>query len=179
MTFNDGLSVSGGINPANNNTFSVFTDQFFAQFDTAINTLIADNGCSVPCTLVFGNCTFIECTNCTNGIYNPDGAVPFANGQLCPLCLGKPHTTVREEECFNFAVTFESRGFRSSRARDPQVMAETFCRVEFYERIRACEYAILDNCNECRWGDRYKPMGLPEPCGLKFKNYILTAWEKV
>jgi len=176
--FNDALSASG-INPANTNLFSVFTDDFFAQHEKAINTLIADTGCSVPCTLVFGNCRFLNCDNCSNSIYTPGGPAPFANGQLCPLCLGGRGQSVTEEECWNFVVEFNSKGFRSSKARDPKVEAETFCRTEFYERIRACEYAILDNCNECRWGERYKPIGLPEPCGLKFKNFILTAWEKI
>lgn len=166
-------------NPANNDNMGLFTDSFFLKHEQAINSLLSDGGCTVPCTLVFGNVKVIECGNCYKGIYKPSGPLPFGNGQLCPLCLNAPPRTVKSEECWNFAVEFNSKGFRSSRARDPLIEAETFCRIEFYEKIRACEYAILDNCNSCRIDERYKPLGLPEPCGLKFKNFILTAWEKI
>ena len=147
-----------------------------------IDALLEDRALTVCCEFVFGNCQFIECENCSNGIYKSGGPIYFPNGKLCPLCFGKGKTSVEERECHWMCVEFDSKGWHTGIGRRAHMTetveqgAESFCKIELWPKVVGAEYVILDNCNPCI-AQKYKRVGRPEPCGLGRKLYIRQFWE--
>lgn len=176
--------------PANNpspskspNPFSsLFTQEFKCLFINAIDSLVQDSGCTIPCRLVYEGCQCIECSNCLNGIYRPGGPVFFPSGKICPMCMGKRTIETQETEDINLIVIFEGKQWRGlSKDIDVKLAGgniQTMCRIEYFSKIMAAQSIVVDTPHEHLCVNEYKREGKPEPCGLGSMEYIITRWNK-
>lgn len=167
-----------------NNAFSGIIDEdIHCLYDDMINALLENKALTTCAELSFGNCKFVDCDNCDRGKYVPGGPLYFPSGKLCPLCFGKGKDSIEEKECIWLCTEFESRGWVSNIGRDRRsanissLQAETMCSVEHYNKLVSCDYIVLDKCNECYCGAKFKRIGKPQFCGLGRKSFILVFWE--
>lgn len=150
-----------------------------ATFNNAIDALLEDNACVVPCTLVFGGQRYIDCANCQSGIYTPGGPLPFPHGRVCPICLGKK-IQVEDSEVISLMCIFDTKKFRSmTGVNEKNVQAETFSHLTLVPKLQACKHIILDSDNKLYMRNEYKRAGAPEPCGFGDMRYIIVPWTRV
>lgn len=180
------LAPSGG-NPANNSPFAgLLTNDFFNQFENAINTLLADcTGCTIPCEVIVSNPGSMPCEACasSSGVWTP----VWNPNAICPVCLGKK--VIEQEnvtEVIHLAVTYDARQFtmlKNIGVTNKNI--ETFCRIEYAPLLLTADYIRPNSCAPCdmRGGtDQYKRITGIEPCGLGGPSgtpFILIGWEKI
>jgi len=180
-------------NPAPSSTTNPFssllTTDFKQTFADAIDSLLADDGLTVPCTFYFGGQKKVECTNCQGGIYRPGGSIYFPPGKICPLCMGRTSINVTTNETNYMMVIFDSKQWKilgrtiacpaANTSNSQNMFAETMTRIEMYPKIKAVQYVILDSTNTDFTQNKYQRLGEPQPLGLGTMQYIITAWERM
>lgn len=174
---------------ASNPFSSIITAAMKQTFVDAIDALLADDGLTIPCEFYFGGQRFVECTNCSNGVYRPGGPIVFARGKICPLCMGRTHINVETHETNRMVCIFDSRKWMilgksmsipaSNTANTGNLFAETMTRVEMYPKIKAAQYVILNSANADFTQNKYQRLGEPELLGLASMDYIITAWQRI
>ena len=161
----------------------IITGVMKTTFNNAIDALLEDSACTVPCTLVFGGQKFEPCTNCQGGIYVPGGPIPFPNGRICPLCQGSSRREVELSETVYLMPIFNSKKWMTTAVKQsvkaPSELCETMCNIEHLSKIKACKHIAIDTRNTDRTQNIFKRLGEPEPCGFGDMRYIITAWERV
>lgn len=173
------MYVTPSGNDAYNPFAGVITPQLHNLWTGAINSLLEPGALTVPCTLIYGNVHFVECTNCVNKTYKAGGPVPFPRGGMCPLCGGRDRETVEATECLNLIVIFDRAQFRVLRGvNTDDDYAETMCHIKYWNKIVGCEYAILDSCNEDQTNSRFCRYGKPMRCGLGKQEFIIVPWRR-
>jgi len=194
------MVLSPTSNPANNplNPFGGLLDATALKiFTDAIDSLVADDGCTVPCTLAFGDTKCIVCNNCvfntatqmSGGAYKTGGPIPFKTGGLCPLCNGRGKLTVEcTEENIKLLVIWDARKFQglgrgivnnraSNSAKKPTVFAQTMSRVEYYPKLNAAKHIILNTDVDTYNHNKYKKITEGEFCGLSASTYVIFTWQ--
>lgn len=174
-----------------NNIFSnLLTNEFKSLYNQAIDAILADEGLTVKCVFKYagaGNTVF--CNNCINdqisGLssnkYNGTGPSPFAEGTICPVCMGIGTTTTsKSSEIISLACLFDSKywlNWSSKSANIPDGMIQTICKIELLPKIRNAQEIIVDT-DLSRYGNyTYERASDPEPAGLDNK-YIITMWKR-
>lgn len=164
-------------------------------FTNMIDAVLADDGCTTECILIFDNLDCIYCQNCvfnsvnqsSAGKYNGTGPVPFGTGMICPVCAGVGKINVQDtQEEINLAVIFDSKKFYGfgKRIAEENVQlakgfAQTMCRIELYNHIKKAKEAVLNSIMESYSHNRYKRAGEPEALGFGTPQYIVTTWQLI
>lgn len=187
-------------NPANNpaNPFGGLLNPVTIQlFTDGIDSLLADDGCTMPCRLAYGDTKCIVCSNCvfnsmtqmSGGAYKTGGPIPFKTGGLCPLCNGLGKLTIEcTEEDIYLLVIWDVKKFHglgrgliqnkaSNTSNTPLVFAQTMSRVEYYTKLNNAKYVILNTDIEDYNHNKYKRIGEGEFCGLGASQYVIFTWQ--
>lgn len=183
----------------NNNKFLGLINKQKKVFTNAIDAVLADDGCTTACKLLFNELGCTECINCvfnpmsgrSAGVYKAGGPVPFGKGMICPICGGAGQVDISdEEEEYNLMVIFDSKKFTAfgrgqieyrspDNPKDPKMFAQTMCRIELYHKIKSAKFALLNTIMESYSTNKYERVGEPEPIGFGTPQYIITTWQLV
>lgn len=178
-----------------NNPFTGFISNYKKVFTNMIDAVLADNGATTACKLIYENLDCTECINCyinpssgkSNGIYKVGGPVVFSKGMICPVCGGAGKVQIEKpSEDINLVVIFDAKkfyGFGAKLAEQniqiPKNFAQTMCRVELYHKIKSANEIVLNTIMESFNHSRYKRMSEPELLGLGTPQYMITTWQLI
>ena len=159
-------------------------------FTNLIDAVLADDGCTTECILIFNNSECIHCENCifnpstkmSTGKYNGTGPVPFGTGMICPVCGGAGQLFINDIEYpINLAVIFDSKKFygfgKSLAVNEPNMFAQTMCRIELFNQIKKAKEIVLNSIMESYSHNKYVRASEPEPLGFGTPQYIITTWQ--
>lgn len=175
---------------------NAITPEFKQLFNQAIDTVLSENGLTIPCKLVYkrepqsstelcNNCLFDPITKLSANTYNGTGPVPFENTS-CPVCLGLGYTTNTSqdnmlEEVINLGVILDSKYFikmNTTTVNIPDGSLQTICKIENLYKIKNASYMIVDPSLQAYGDYSYEKMGDPNPCGFGSNSYIITMWKR-
>jgi hypothetical protein len=169
---------------------NIITPEFKAIYNSAIDSLIGQNGLAVPCKIVYEslkksfcpNCTFDPIQNRSANMYNGTGPIPFANLSICPICNGYGLIDMSSEETVYLAVIFDSKYWLNWDSKSVNIannMAQSICNISLLPKIQNAKEIIIDSSIANYGNRRYSRANDPEPCGLGSNRYIITMWQKI
>ena len=175
-----------------NNPFSsIISPELKQVFNDAIDSLLEQNALTVPCRLKYAgqqnstycnNCIYDPISQLSANIYNSTGPNPFAEGSICPVCMGNGSTRNDKSATtiIHLAVLFDSKYFiKSSKYLNiPDGMVQTICLTQHLPEIRNANEMIMDTNIESYGNYTYERAGDPEPVGLGDHRYIITMWKR-
>ena len=135
---------------------NLITNEFKSLFNNAIDTIIAENGLSVPCRLKYSSeANSILCNNCkydpisklSSNIYKTGGPVVFPNNHICPVCMGMGLVKSDSSEILYMSAIFDSKYFvnwSTEVARIPGGMVQTICLLSYLPKIRNANEIVFD-----------------------------------
>jgi hypothetical protein len=162
-------------------------------FNNAIDSLLENNSLSLPCTIVYDNqINNTHCNNCifdsisllSSNIYNGTGPNPFAEGSVCPVCMGLgiiKNSGRNNSETVHLAFIFDSKYFfniDSKTVNIPQGSVQSLCNVNLLSKIKNASELIFDNNLSSVSHFKYERASDPEPLGFGNNRYIITLWNK-
>lgn len=168
---------------------NLITTEFKQAFRDAIDTLLHQNGLTVPCTLKYETSQRNLCYNCEFDIINQRSAnsprdtapVVFPHNSICPVCNGFGYIDMAKDEIIYLAIIFDSKywlNWGSKSINVPDGTVQSLCSISLLPKITNCKYMIMDN-NLNQYGHyRYSRINDPEPVGLGTHDYIITMWQK-
>lgn len=158
-------------------------------YNNAISSLLAQNGLSLPCKLIYENSGKTECSNCeidslsgrSSNMFKVGGPVSFLNGQMCPVCGGDGYKFESKEEDINLLVLFEYKYWINfnSNINSPEGMIQTICSTEFLPQVKAANRLLVDSNLTGLTRNYFVRSSDPQPAGLGDTNYIFTFWKKI
>jgi hypothetical protein len=170
---------------------NLITSEFKAVFNNAIDTLIGQNGLSVPCRLGYSgessntvfcnNCNYDPISKLSANTYKSGGPVTFTNGHICPVCVGMGSVKTDSSEIIYMAVLFDSKYFinwSTDSANIPGGMVQTICLLTALPKIRNANEITIDTNIENYGNYTYYRAGDPCPVGLGDHRYITTLWKR-
>ena len=162
-----------------------------STFNDAIDTLISQNGLSLPCRLLYANTQPSICNNCifdpisnrSLNKYNGTGPSPFGEFSICPVCNGAGFNITQAEETVYLAVLFDSKYWfnwnnKSNTIRVPDGMVQTICHANLLPKIRNADKILIDTTKETYGSYYYTRANDPELAGFGDTNYIFTMWQR-
>jgi hypothetical protein len=175
---------------------NVITPEFKNIFNQAIDSILSQNGLTIPCKFIYktevqnisqlcNNCYFDTISKLSSNQYNGTGPVPFQNTS-CPVCLGSGYTTNLSqdnvsEEIINLGVIFDSKYFiklDSNTVNIPDGSLQTISKIESLYKIKNASYMIIDPALQIYNDYSYEKMGDPNPCGFGSNRYLITMWKR-
>jgi hypothetical protein len=172
-----------------NNFNNLITSEFKNIFNDAIDALLADNALTVQCRLKYAlseptlcnNCIYDPISRLSSNIYNGSGPSAFADGQICPVCLGKGTLLISNEELLYMAVIFDSKywlNWGSDTVEVPTGQVQTLCSIDYFTKIINTQEIVFDTSLLPQLGAKpYERNGEPRPYGLGSNRYISTMWK--
>lgn len=159
-----------------NSCYPVFSDAQLIKWEQMIAATLRT--CSVPCILTFGDCRWVECTNCDDGVFGP-GMTPLNKSGGCSACNGSQQVAVDEEVELCLSVEYNSSKFEKYADIDySRVVAQIMTHVEYCPLLMGMKHIQLNTCNSCCDNKRYKIMGDPYPCGFgRRKAFVIVNLE--
>lgn len=172
------------------NPFSgIITSGFKNLFNNAIDALLEDAACTVPCEFSYGITKYDNCSNC---VFDPigkkssnrhlaGGPIPFGNNQQCPMCNGAGKIAHIATESINLMVIFDYKKFLTMNVpnlQSPEGMVQTLCAVTLTPKIKKVNFVIFDTDIEGYAKQKFTRAAEPEPCGLGSNNYVITLWKR-
>lgn len=178
------------------NPFSgIITSDMKTTFTNAIDALLEDSACMVPCRLYYGDTKWTDCPNCyydsltkrSSGRYRAGGPMSFTLG-ICPYChgLGRKETTETTASIYLMPI-WDSKEWVGVNSRDgqrpytgiPESMLQTMCKFQYYDEITRAKNVLIDTNIEDYTKRFYEKFGEPEPCGFGASSYILQMWLRI
>jgi len=171
---------------------NVLSKEFKQLFNNAIDTILANDGLTVPCLVkYFGSGSTAHCNNCifdpisglSSNIYNGTGPSFFPEGGVCPVCMGNgiiSNTNVTTETIY-LAVIFDSKywiNWSSKSANIPDGMVQILCKAELLPKLRNASELVIDTNLSAYGNYTYERAGDPEPVGLSNHGYIISMWKR-
>ena len=147
-------------------------------------------GCSVTCTIVYGDTTFTDCPNCkfdvttgkSSGIYDSStGTIPFTFGN-CPFCHGEGRVPNEATESISLCPIYDYRQWYktiNSTTGSPDSMIQTMSAFSTYDDLKRAKYLIVDTAIAESTVPRFERVGEPEPCGLGASSFVITMWKRI
>jgi hypothetical protein len=169
---------------------NLITNEFKAIFNDAIDTIISQNGLSVPCRLKYSseanstlcnNCLYDPISKLSSNIYKTGGPVVFPNNHICPVCMGMGLVKSDSSEILYMSAIFDSKYFvnwSTEVAHIPGGMVQTICLLSYLPKIRNANEIIFDTNIENYGNYSYERAGDPMPAGLGDNRYIITMWKR-
>lgn len=164
---------------------NLITPQFKQLYNHAIDAILdKDNGLVNPCTIRYGgapsaqticnNCLYDSISKLSSNIYNGSGPKPFADGGVCPVCLGSGSIAtglITNEEVLNLAVLIDSKYFiniaNSVNLNNNHI--QTICKKDIVNKLINAFELVLH-------GTSYQKAGEPQYCGLGAHEYAIILW---
>lgn len=172
---------------------NLITKEFKQLYSQAIDMLLAKDGLTVPCTIKYqgldgnqtpcNNCLFDPISQLSANMYNNTGPAPFAEGGICPICLGQGYIkqTAGSSETIYLVVIFDSKywiNWSSKTLNIPDNMIQVICGIEVLQKLRAASELIVDTSLSPYGSYIYERAGDPEPVGLGDHKYIISMWRR-
>ena len=156
----------------------IFTDEQLVLHEQMIAEVIRT--CSVQCTLTFGDCRWVDCTNCNEGLYGP-GMTPLNKSNGCSVCNGTNQVSVDEELCLGLMVEYDSSRFERYAGIDlSKIDVQVMTHIEYCPLLVGMKYMTVNNCDGCCDTSRYKITGKPYPCGFgRRKAFVIVNMESI
>lgn len=153
-------------------------------YESSIDSILSQNGLTIPVTLVYANnkprycdnCVFDPVSNKSSNTYNDAGPNPFPENSVCPVCLGMGQISSEANETLYMAVLFDSKYWINI---DPRIvnitdsMAQTICKSELLPKLANANEIYFNNDST----ERYLRAGDPKFAGLGNSKYIFTMWK--
>lgn len=168
---------------------TLITPELKNLYKTMIDSLLAENALSLPCTLIYENSGKDECPNCeidpmsgrSSNAYKSGGPIQFLNGQICPVCNGDGYTFDSKEENINLLVLFQYKYWINfnSNINSPDGMIQTICGTDLLPKVKAANRLIVDTNLTGLTRNYFVRFSDPEPAGLGDTGYIFTFWKKI
>jgi hypothetical protein len=169
-----------------NNFAGLFGDNFKNLFVEAIDELISSNALAVECKLFYDTTGYVYCNNCVYdpilqksfNKYNNTGPINFAEGSVCPVCVGFGKILCDSEENIHMAVILDSKywmNWGSNSVLIPNLAAQTLTQINTMPKILNSSKMNIVSVTGYDNGP-YTKAGQPTPMGLGRHNYILTNW---
>lgn len=158
----------------------------------AIDSILADNALSVPCTIRYvGAASQTQCNNCvfdpisglSANIYNGTGPAFFPEGSVCPVCMGNGviEGASSNTEIIPLAVIFDSKHWLNWSSKSLHItdgMVQIICKIEYLPKLRNASELIINN-KITGYGEYvYERANDPEPVGLGDHSYIVSMWSR-
>lgn len=161
-------------------------------FNNAIDSLISQNGLSVPCILHYDK-NMIKRELCYNCLYDPisqrsanrhngTGPIYFPRESMCPVCNGYGYIDNATQETIYLAVIFDSKYWLNWGSKTVNIsdgMVQSLCKIDLLPKINNCSFMVIDNSISNYGGNQYTRAGQSEPAGLGNNRYIITMWQKL
>jgi hypothetical protein len=174
------------------NEFSnLISKQLKNIFNKSIDSLLENNALSLPCKIIYDNlinntycdnCIFDNISLLSSNIYNGSGPAPFAEGGVCPVCLGTGFLkNGSSSETIFLSFIFDSKYFlniNNSVVNIPNNSIQSLCNISLLSKIKTCKEIIFDNSLSQLGNFVYERASDPQPLGLGDNRYIITLWKK-
>jgi hypothetical protein len=162
------------------------------QFNNAIDAMLEDAACVVPCTITYGDTKFTDCPNCifssttgrSSNRYQTGGPAPFSFGQ-CPVCYGEGRIPDVQTSEINLALIWDYRdwyGWNGADARTlaSQGMVQSISRIDLtLTDIKRANFITLNTDLSQYVNHKFTREGEPTPIGFGDDRYIMTMWKAV
>jgi hypothetical protein len=174
------------------NPFSgIITSAHKQLFNDMINALLENTALTVPCRLVFENTKLQDCPNCiydpisrkSSNLYQTGGPIPFANGQICPYCIGNGSLSFSNDQDLYLGII--KPGFFNMASLDLESVnfvdgkIQSLCEITYYAKIKNASYIIIDTNITDLTINKYIRYRDPIPVGFGDNNFIITTWQSV
>jgi hypothetical protein len=168
---------------------NLITSEFKQVFRDSIDTLLAQNSLTVPCTIKYENTKRNTCYNCEFDPINQrsanrpktTAAVNFPSNTICPVCNGFGFIDTATDEVVHLAIIFDSKYFLnwgSNTVNIPDGMVQSLCSISLLPKLREAKQLVMDNTLSNYAHFTYTRAGEPQPVGLGSNDYIITMWKK-
>jgi hypothetical protein len=160
-------------------------------YNDAIDSLISQNGLSLPCTLLYSNNNPTLCSNCifdpinsrSLNKYNGSGTSPFAEYSICPVCNGLGFDSTSSEEIIYLAVLFDSKYWFNWNSKSNPIhvvdgMVQTICKTDLLPKIKTADKIMIDNSRSGYGAYYYIRANDPEFAGFGDTRYVFTVWKR-
>lgn len=170
------------------NPFSgIITSQLKKVFSNAVKALLASDGITVPCRLIYPgvitlcpNCEINPVNNKSKGIYKSGGPVPFNNG-VCPHCAGEGKKETPSVEVIYLCLSWDYKDWKKLgfNLETPEGHCLSLCNIDLMPKIKRAKEIILNTNDEEYVKRRFTRVGEPNPCGccVGDTTFIATLWK--
>ena len=146
-------------------------------------------GCSVECTLIYGDTKFTDCPNCiyspltgaSSNQYETGGPIPFTFGK-CPYCNGKGKLATESTVDINLALIFDFKSWLpglSTPIQSPEGFVQSLSLFDTFEDLKNAKELVVKDGIEEYVRFRFERHGEPEPCGLGSHSFVTTMWKRI
>jgi len=167
---------------------NIITAEFKQLYNDAIDALLdPSSGLVNPCIIRYGNnpsesslcnnCIFDSISHLSSNVYNNTGPMPFAEGGVCPVCLGKGLINsgiITKQETVNIAVIVDAKSFINvadiTNIRSNVI--QTICSINLMNKLQNAVDIVVH-------GIAYQKMAAAQPCGLAEHKYISMLWKEI
>ena len=168
---------------------NIITPELKELYKSFIDELLRHNSLSLPCQLIHDSSTITPCINCiidplsnrSSNMYNGQGPVSFADGQICPYCHGMGGLYSAATESLDMLVIFDYKywvGF-DSKVHRPDGMVQTITKLEDLPKIMNCNKIIIDTRITNYTESYFQRNSEPQPAGFGESSYFFTFWKKI
>ena len=152
-------------------------------YNSMIDLMLADNGLTTNCTLVYGiskknicpNCIFDSLTGKSSNQYKTNGPIPFEQNIICTYCYGIGYVGEEtSEENTYLAVIWDSKKWINFNTdiKDTDNYIQTIASSKLLSKLESVNYILVNGQKfEIQQGSAYS--------GLGDSNYIILTWRKI
>lgn len=158
-------------------------------FTDAMDALLETTACTVPCTLIYGNTKWTECSNCyfspslsaSSNKYKPGGPIPFNTGK-CPFCHGSGRIEDEQTETLYMMPIWDYDSWvgwtaTNARTRYPDGAVQTMSKLSTLDNIKKAKEIIVATDAQTYTKHKMTRDGEPNICGFGASSYVFTIWK--
>ena len=173
------------------NPFSgIINSTIKTTFNNAIDALLENTACSVPCQVTYGDTKFTDCSNCilnpvtgrSSNKYQTGGLAPFSFGQ-CPVCAGEGKIPDIQTKAIQLCLIWDYKDWLNWQGVDNRTLAkdgfvQSISRVdETLSDIKRANFITLNTDLGEYVHHKFERYGEPSPIGFGDDRYIITMWK--
>jgi len=168
---------------------NIITSAMKTIFTDAIDALLESDALTVPCTVVYGETKWTECSNCLIDImgqkssnkYKAGGPRPFTSG-ICPYCHGRGRIPSNDTETIYLIPLWDYKDWvqwkgSAELSRYPEGYVQTMSAMSTITKIKKAKELLINTDLESYLHNRFSRSGEPTPCGFGSSAYIFTMWK--
>lgn len=172
------------------NPFSgIITPALKKLYTNAVNAMLASDGMTVLCTLVYPskiescpNCEINPATKRSAGIYKSGGPLPF-DGGLCGYCSGEGKKETPQTEPVYLLIVWDYKEWMKAgfHVQNPAGYAMSLSNIDLLPKIKRAKEIILKSDIEVYTRHRFAREGEPNPlgCCVGDEAFIATLWKRI
>lgn len=168
----------------------IISASFKTIFTDAIDSLLSNTACTVPCQIIDGDTKFTDCPNCqyspttgrSSNKYTVGGPIPFSFG-VCPYCKGAGRIPTESTLTIYLALIWNYHDWINwtgidARILSEQGMVQSISKLkDTYTKIKNAKSILLNTDIDKYKHHRFERYGEPNPIGLGSDRYVLTMWK--